>query len=544
MRRRAPTTPRAKPPAQPKSCSVHVKLSYDDGPTAAPWFGFARKQLQRMVETGALRRVIPIGDVTITLRRVSDELGFAHIASGVGALFLLLNLQQSVAKGGARVHAYGEFWAPGQAIKAASSYRPTVAEFGVVSRPLLRVGETQTGVGYRTWPEAQPAVEGLRGTVCREDGTAYLHFVPKFYIWDFGATPYWPITGLHQFGVDNASAWLYFGEGSPDDYDPSVVGWTEDAAMAGSAAATGMYVFEIAQVYEVRGRIEGAPAAFVEESRRLVSDGTAGTYAAATLPAHDGLWTLNALLFVGYARNSLLEVRFVWDGVSAAAMHVSGHSSAISAESLTGAPTAVFGDPPVLVGFVGAPAQVTFVAVVHTASPVPGLRYEHRIVFAVGDGEVRKMSHDYALTSGGSEMELRNFPRDLGITTTLLQSPNGIAPQYSSYGSHARVDVGDLANRRFGYGWRQRVSQSAYVNGDSALVNGQTVYAFAAATKAAEGRTSVLLPEQQFYATDGFVDALFARLTELANELPNSAAKTQMLADLASRDLSGYTLQI
>lgn len=88
MRRRAPTTPRAKPPAQPKSCSVHVKLSYDDGPTAAPWFGFARKQLQRMVETGALRRVIPIGDVTITLRRVGDELGFAHIASGVRAVML------------------------------------------------------------------------------------------------------------------------------------------------------------------------------------------------------------------------------------------------------------------------------------------------------------------------------------------------------------------------------------------------------------------------------------------------------------------------
>lgn len=91
MRRRAPTTPRAKPPAQPKSCSVHVKLSYDDGPTAAPWFGFARKQLQRMVETGALRRVIPIGDVTITLRRVSDELGFAHIASGVWAMVTGLN---------------------------------------------------------------------------------------------------------------------------------------------------------------------------------------------------------------------------------------------------------------------------------------------------------------------------------------------------------------------------------------------------------------------------------------------------------------------
>ncbi len=523
---------------------MHVKLSYDDGPTAAPWFGFARKQLQRMVETGALRRVIPVGDVTITLRRVSDELGFAHITSGVGALFLLLNLQQSVAKGGARVHAYGELWAPGQAIKAASSYRPTVAEFGVISRPLLRVGETQAGVGYRTWSEAQPAVEGLRNTMCREDGTAYLHFVHKFYIWDFGATPYWPITGLHGFGVDNASVWLYIGEGSPDDYDPSVVGWTEDEAMAGAAAAAGMYVFETYEVYEVQGRVEGAPAAFVEESRRLISDGTAGTYAAATLPAHNGLWTLDAILFAGYARNELVEARFGWDGVSAATLRVVGQSAVVTAESLTGAPTAVFSDPPVLVGFVGAPVQVTFAAVVHTASSVPGLRYEHRIVFAVGDGEVRKMSHDYALTSGGSEMELHNFLRDETISATVLQTPLGIAPQYSSYGSHARVDVGDLANRRFGYGWRGRTSQSAYVNGDSALVNGQTVYAFAAATKATEGRTSALLPGQQFYATDGFVDALFARLTELANELPNSAAKTQMLADLASRDLSGYTLQI
>lgn len=544
MRRRAPTIPRAKPPAQPKSCSVHVKLSYDDGPTAAPWFGFARKQLQRMVETGALRRVIPIGDVTITLRRVGDELGFAHIASGVGALFLLLDLQQPSSKGGARVHVYGELWAPGQAIKAATSYRPTVAEFGAVSQPLLRVGETQAGVGYRTWTAAQPAVEGLRGTVCREDGTAYLHFVPKYYIGDFGAAPYWPITGLHQFGVDNPSVWLYIGEGSPDDYDPSVVGWTEDEAMAGAAAAAGKAVFQIYEVHEIRGRVEGTPAAFVEENRRLVSDGTAGTYAAATPPIHNGRWTLDALLFVGYARNELIEVRFGWDGASAAALRVVGQDLSVTAESLTGAPTAVFGDPPTLVGFVGAPVQIMFAAVVYTASPVPGLRYEHRIVFAVGDGEVRKMSHDYGLTSGGSETELHSFLRDRTISTTLLQTPYGIAPQHSSYGSHARVDVEDLSLRKFGYAWQYRIRQSAYINGDSALVGGQTIYAFAAAVRAAEGRTSVLLPEQQFHATDGFVDALFARLIELANELPNSAAKTQMLADLASRDLSGYTLLI
>jgi hypothetical protein len=523
-----------------------LKIRYDiDGAGSIPWMPFAKRKLQQLAEQARAWR-LPVhskffqidASTSIYVVIEADGSGFARIRTGRGEWLLMPRLEQPASKGGLVVRAFADEWRKAtNTLVPITKYQRAAGYGGSVGRPEYNVLRAIDGSGFLQYVAGAPAGKpGLAGKFTNRAGTAYVDPVRAYYVVPDGVD----FSAAVPFGFILAG-----GTGQqyiPGPLDPQEI----QDAHAGGDAILSDYAY-----YDVQGSVQ--EGAFVEESRTLICPETSGTLAS---NGSQWVWEVDTALLVTYVENALRVVKFVGSTVGPSyitplppppgELRFSWRGPLEASDIVPGT---VWCKAPSILAYSTATDLVVFRADLADIVSFDDV-VRHDVIFVVSGAGIEILRHVSSLTNVlGSDWMLRPGGDLAAPSSVLAQRPlvsstfgEGLSGWYTPGRLWPTPQQSTLLARNAPETYAPQFSFYGSVTGD-VLASGAHIFSVSVAEKEFAGQAEVT-PPNLLVAPDGFRAALIKRFIELAEELPASAARTTMLADLRADNLAEYAIGV